>query len=75
MRHQALVDRRLGAGNAEKVLAVYFIPGMGHGGPEYDALIGAQIDALEQWIDHRESRRRQGAPAPRSLGGFARRGL
>ncbi len=73
--YQGLVERRLGRGGAERVLAVYFIPGMGHGGPEYDALIGAQIDALEQWIDYRNSRGKQGAPAPQSLGGFIRSSL
>ena len=73
--YQRLVDRRLGAGSAEDVLAVYFIPGMGHGGPEYDAVLGAQIDALEQWIDYRTSRGKRGAPAPQSLGGFTRHGL
>ena len=73
--YQKLVERRLGAGHAGHVVAVYFIPGMGHGGPEYDVLIGAQIDTLEQWIDYRNSRGRHGAPAPRSLGGFTRSGL
>lgn len=71
--YRSLVERRLGKANAEKVLAVYYIPGMGHGGPEYNNLIGAQLDALEQWIDHRESKGKRGAPAPESLGGFPRR--
>ena len=70
--YRALVAKRLGAKNAEKVLAVYFIPGMGHGGAEYDNLIGAQIDVLERWIDYRESHGTKGAPAPESLGGYAR---
>lgn len=52
---------------------MYYIPGMGHGGPEYSNLIGAQLDALEQWIDYRESTGKRGAPAPGSLGGFPRR--
>ena len=73
--YQRLVDRRLGAGSAEKVLAVYFIPGMGHGGPEYDALIGAQLDALERWIDYRKSGGKQGAPAPQAIGGYPRTSL
>ena len=71
--YRALVERRLGKANAGKVLAVYYIPGMGHGGPAYDALIGAQLDALEQWIDYRESKGKRGAPAPETLGGFPRR--
>jgi hypothetical protein len=70
--YQALVDRRLGRLNADNVLAVYYIPGMGHGGAAYDTLIGAQLDALEQWIDYRESGGRRGAAAPGSLGGHPR---
>ena len=70
--YRALVAKRLGAKNAEKVLAVYYIPGMGHGGTEYNNLIGAQIDVLERWIDYRESHGTKGAPAPESLGGYAR---
>lgn len=66
--YQALVERRLGRRGAENALAVYYIPGMGHGGAEYDNLIGEQIDALEQWIDHRESGATRGAPPPDSLG-------
>ena len=35
-------------------------------------LIGAQLDALERWIDYRQSRGTKGASAPPSLGGYAR---
>ena len=70
--YAALVRRRVGRREAERVLATYFIPGMGHGGPEFDRLIGAQLDALELWIDFRESRGRRGAPAPALLGGVRR---
>ena len=70
--YRALVERRLGRERAAAVLAVYFIPGMGHGGAPFDALIGAQLDALEQWIDYRQSGGRRGAPAPASLGGHPR---
>ena len=70
--YQALVAKRLGKPNADRVLAVYYIPGMGHGGAEYNDLIGAQISALEAWIGYRESGGTRGAPAPASLGGFAR---
>ena len=69
---RALVAKRVGAKNAATVLAVYYIPDMGHGGAEYDNLIGAQIDALEQWIDYRESGGTRGASAPESLGGYHR---
>jgi pimeloyl-ACP methyl ester carboxylesterase len=70
--YQALVQSRLGRKKAEEVLAVYYIPGMGHGGPEYNNLIAAQLDALEQWIDYRQSGGRKGTPAPPSLGGYPR---
>jgi pimeloyl-ACP methyl ester carboxylesterase len=70
--YRALVAKRMGTKNAERLLAVYYIPGMGHGGAEYDNLIGAQIDVLERWIDYRESHGTRGAPAPDSLGGYAR---
>ena len=70
--YQALVQRRLGRKKAASVLAVYYIPGMGHGGPEYDGLIGAQLEALEAWIDYRQSRGARGAAAPASVGGYPR---
>jgi hypothetical protein len=70
--YQKLVEARLGRKGADQVLAVYFIPGMGHGGDAYNDLIGAQIDALERWIDYRESGGQRGAPAPASLGGHPR---
>jgi len=70
--YQTLVEQRLGGAAAQDVLAVYYIPGMGHGGPQYDALIGAQIDALEAWIDYRQSKGHTGAPAPDKLGAFPR---
>jgi pimeloyl-ACP methyl ester carboxylesterase len=70
--YRKLVERHMGLGKAEQVLAVYYIPGMGHGGMEYDNLIGAQIDALEQWIDFRQSGGTKGALPPDSLGGFPR---
>jgi pimeloyl-ACP methyl ester carboxylesterase len=70
--YRALVATRLGAKNVGNVLAVYYIPGMGHGGAEYNSLIGAQIDALERWIEYRDSRGTRGEPAPESLGGYHR---
>jgi len=71
--YRALVERRLGRKNAEKVLAIYYVPEMGHGGAEYDNLIGAQIDALENWIDYQKSGAKKGALPPASLGGYPRR--
>jgi pimeloyl-ACP methyl ester carboxylesterase len=70
--YRLLVERRLGREKAMQVLAVYYIAGMGHGGAEYDTLIGAQLNALESWIDFRESGGKKGAPAPSSIGGHAR---
>jgi len=70
--YAALVERRLGHNNAQQVLAIYYIPGMGHGGPEYDNLIGAQLDALENWIDYRNSHGKKGALPPEKLGAYAR---
>ncbi len=70
--YAALVRRRVGRRQAERLLATYFIPGMGHGGAPFDGLIGDQLDALERWIDFRESRGRRGAPPPELLGGVRR---
>jgi len=67
-----LVEQRLGREKAEQVLAVYYIPGMGHGGAEYDRLIGAQIDALEQRIDYRQSGGKAGSLPPPSISGYPR---
>ena len=70
--YQALVERVLGNEAALSVLAVYYIPGMGHGGDQYDQVIEAQIDALETWIDYRQSKGRSGAPAPAMIGAYPR---
>ena len=70
--YRALVTRRFGRKQADDLLAVYYIPGMGHGGSEYNNLIGAQIDALENWIEYRETGGRRGARPPASLGGYPR---
>jgi hypothetical protein len=63
---------RLGSTAAQEVLAVYYIPGMGHGGTQYNELIGAQIDALEGWIDYRQSKGRTGTPVPANIGNYPR---
>lgn len=70
--YKSLVETKLGRKGAHDVLAVYYIPGMGHGGPEYDELIPAQIDALEAWIDYRESGGKSGAIAPDHIGRYPR---
>ena len=51
------------------MLAVYYIPGMGHGGAEYDALIGAQLQALEAWVDYRLSGGATGSLPPNPIVG------
>ena len=51
---------------------MYYIPGMGHGGTQYNDLIPAQIDALEAMIDYQQSRGSRGAPAPAFLGIYPR---
>ena len=49
--YKRLVEKRFGIAGARDLLAVYYIPGMGHGGAEYDAMIGPALDALEAWVD------------------------
>jgi pimeloyl-ACP methyl ester carboxylesterase len=71
--YRMLVEHRLGREKAERLLAVYYIPGMGHGGDEYDRLLGAQFDLLERWIDYQESGGRTGALPPATLGGYHRK--
>jgi hypothetical protein len=70
--YKRLVESRLGVAGARQVLAVYYIPGMGHGGAEYNALIGPSLDALEAWVDYRESGGANGSLPPDQLGGYAR---
>lgn len=67
--YKRLVEQRFGVAGARDVLAVYYIPGMGHGGAEYNALIGAQLDALEAWVDYRQSGGTSGSPPPETIVG------
>ena len=67
--YKRLVERRFGVAGARNLLAVYYIPGMGHGGAEYDASLSAQLDALEAWVVYRESGGTAGAPPPDVLVG------
>lgn len=62
--YKRLVEARLGAARARELLAVYYIPGMGHGGAEFNALIGPFLDALEAWVDYRESGGSSGSLPP-----------
>ena len=70
--YKRLVEKRLGRRGAEKMLAVYYIPGMGHGGVQFNDLVDEQIDALEAWIDYHQSNGARGAPPPATLGIYPR---
>src|SRR5712672_2033085 len=54
--YKNLVAKVIGRREAEKLLGVYYIPGMGHGGAQFDNLIPAQIDALEAMIDQQQKK-------------------
>jgi len=71
--YKQLVEKVLGR-RSRDFLAVYYIPGMGHGGAQYDAQVPAQIDALEAWIDYHRSNGRIGSPAPDAIGPYPRVG-
>ena len=70
--YKNLVARTIGPAEAEKLLAVYYIPGMGHGGKHFDDLLPAQIDALEAMIDYQQSNGSGGAKAPTFIGSYPR---
>ena len=70
--YKRLVENLFGVAGARELLAVYYIPGMGHGGAEFNALIDPALDALEAWVDYRESGGAAGAPAPDVLGLYPR---
>jgi hypothetical protein len=62
--YKRLVEQRFGVAGARDRLAVYYIPGMGHGGAQFDAMIGPALDALEAWVDYRQSAGTAGSPPP-----------
>jgi tannase/feruloyl esterase len=64
--YERLVRARLGA-RAPDFLAVYWFPKMGHGGNEYDASIGVQLDALEAWVTWHQTSGRAGSLPPAVL--------
>lgn len=70
--YKRLVEHRLGAAAARDFLAVYYIPGMGHGGAPYDASLGAQLDALEAWVTWHQTGGASGSPPPNVLAGYPR---
>lgn len=67
--YKRLVEARFGVAGARDLLAVYYIPGMGHGGAPYDASLAAQLDALEAWVTWRTSGGTAGSPPPDVLVG------
>ncbi len=67
----SLVDAALGP-RARDFLAVYFIPGMGHGGAPFNALVGPALDALDAWVDYHQSGGATGSQPPAVLGGYPR---
>jgi hypothetical protein len=70
--YKNLVARTVGRTEAEKLLGVYYISDMGHGGAQFDALVPAQIDALEAMVDYQQSNGARGAPPPALLGIYQR---
>lgn len=67
--YKRLVERYRGVAGARNWLAVYYIPGMGHGGAEYDASLSAQLDALEAWVTWHQTGGAAGSPPPDLLVG------
>jgi Tannase and feruloyl esterase len=70
--YMRLVESRLGVVKARDVLAVYFIPGMGHGGGPFNTWLNVAYDALDAWVDWHQSGGRQGSVPPFNLGGYTR---
>ena len=70
--YKNLVAETIGRSQAENLLGVYYIPGMGHGGTQYNDLIPAQFDALEAMIDYQQSNGTRGAPPPAFIGIYPR---
>ena len=66
------MEKVLGTAAASRLLAVYMIPGMGHGGAQYDNQVNEQIDALEAWIDWHQSRGSMGSLPPAMIGPYPR---
>ena len=67
--YKRLVEQRLGAAAARNLLAIYYIPGMGHGGAPYDASLAAQLDALEGWVTWHQTGGASGSLPPNLLVG------
>ena len=67
--YKRLVEQRYGIAGAREWLAVYYIPGMAHGGAEYDASLSAQFDLLEAWVTWHQTGGASGSLPPGTLVG------
>lgn len=67
--YKRLVEQRYGVAGARDWLAVYYIPGMAHGGPEFDASLAAQYDLLENWVTWHQTGGASGSLPPDMLDG------
>jgi hypothetical protein len=67
--YKRLVEQRFGVLGARNWLAVYYIPGMSHGGAEYDASLSAQLDVLEAWVTWHQTHGSSGSLPPSTLVG------
>ena len=70
--YKNLVAKVIGRREAQNLLGVYYIPGMGHGGTQFDNLVPAQFEALEAMIDYQQSGGSRGAPPPDFIGIYPR---
>jgi hypothetical protein len=70
--YKRMVEKRLGRRRARELHALYFIPGMGHGGTPFNNLIGEAYDTLDAWVDWHRSRGKRGSLPPDVLGGYVR---
>jgi hypothetical protein len=70
--YMRLVESRLGVVKARDLLAVYYIPGMGHGGGPFNTWLNVAFDALDAWVDWHQSGGTQGSRPPHNLGGYTR---
>ena len=70
--YMRLVESRLGPVGARDLLAVYYIPRMGHGGAPFNTCLNVAFAALDQWVDFRQSGGAAGSLPPVNLGGYPR---
>ena len=70
--YMRLVESQLGVVGARDMLAVYYIPGMGHGGVPFNTWLNVAFDALDAWVDWHQSAGTAGSQPPHHLGGYTR---